>query len=87
MKLARVSHQAATKSLDEMEIHVTMHFKALTLMLYKFSAQDRFAASMAAFSGPCSLFHFLLRELTYDYRDVIGRLRLEQAVECQLYSG
>jgi hypothetical protein len=35
-----------------------------TLMLHKFSAQDRFAASIAAFSGPCSLFHFLLRELT-----------------------
>ena len=61
--------------------------QCLTLMLHKFSAQDRFAASIAAFSGPCSLFHFLLRELTYDYRDVIGRLRLEQAVECQLCSG
>jgi hypothetical protein len=30
-----------------------------TLMLHKFSAQDRFAASIAAFSGPCSLFLIL----------------------------
>jgi hypothetical protein len=31
----------------------------LTLMLHKISAQDRFAASIAAFSGPCSLFLIL----------------------------
>jgi hypothetical protein len=30
-----------------------------TLMLHKFSAQCRFAASIAAFSGPCSLFLIL----------------------------
>ena len=58
-----------------------------TLTLYKFLAQDRVAPSIAVFLGPSSIFRFLLRELTYDYMDAIGRLRQEQAVESEPCSG